>query len=388
MKIRIMHIAQSAGGVKRYLEDFVKYSDKERYDVVLILSQDYQDSLDKFKLYIENIHIINMKRDIDILADIKSSKEIRKYYKKYKPHIIYSHSSKAGALTRISLGFKKAAIVYNAHGWSFNMKTNKKKCLAYALIEKILSFKTDIIIVISNYELQSALKRKICKSNKLKLIYNGVDVEEIKKFKTDTKKLHNELNVPEDAIVVGCVGRISRQKSPMLFVKVAKKILENNPQYFFIWVGDGEDRQLMQNLIKENNLQNNIFLTGWIDNTIEYVDLFDISVLLSEWEGFGLVLLEYMLRKKPVIATNIDAIPEIVIDNESGILLKDRKIDHISDEIVKLSKNRKLNERLVNNAYINVVSKFDIKRVVQEHEQVFEEMIRRKYGEFKCNYRM
>ena len=268
------------------------------------------------------------------------------------------------------------------------MKTNKKKCLAYAIIEKILSFKTDSIIVISNYEFQSALKRKICKSNKLKVIYNGVDVEEITKFKTDTKKLRHELNIPEDAIVVGCVGRISRQKSPMLFVKVAKKILEKHPQFYFIWVGDGEDRQLMQNLIKENNLQNNIFITGWIDNTIEFVDLFDISVLLSEWEGFGLVLLEYMLRKKPVIATNIDAIPEIVIDNESGILLKDRKIDRISDEIIKTSKNGKLNERLVDNAYNNVLYKFDIKRVVQEHEQVFEEMIRRKYGEIKCNYRM
>ena len=74
MKIRIMHIAQSAGGVKRYLEDFVKYSDKQRYEVILVLSQDYQNSLDKLKSYTKNIHIINMKRDIDILADIKSAK--------------------------------------------------------------------------------------------------------------------------------------------------------------------------------------------------------------------------------------------------------------------------------------------------------------------------
>ena len=109
--------------------------------------------------------------------DIKAIKEVRKLIKKYNPDIVYAHSSKAGAITRIAdIGMKNYCI-YNPHGWAFNMRCSVKKKVIYTASEKATAPFCDKIICISNAERQSALDKKICKENKLQVIFNGVDVE-------------------------------------------------------------------------------------------------------------------------------------------------------------------------------------------------------------------
>ena len=209
-KIRILHVAQAAGGVDRYIRMLLKYLDKEKFENILVCSQDFHE--EDYRDLVDSFEQVEMTRAIGG-NDLKAIKEVRTLIKKYNPDIVYAHSSKAGAIARVAdIGLKNHC-VYNPHGWAFNMRCSAKKKAMYTAIEKVAAPFCDKIICISDAEKQSALDKKICREDKLQVIFNGVDIESYENGVHGAVK-RKDLNIPEDAFVVGMVGRMSPQKAP------------------------------------------------------------------------------------------------------------------------------------------------------------------------------
>lgn len=231
-KIRILHVAQAAGGVDRYIRMLLKYLDKEKFENILICSQDFHE--EDYKGLVDYFDQVEMTRAIGS-NDLKAIKSVRTLIKKYNPDIVYAHSSKAGAIARVAdIGLKNHC-VYNPHGWAFNMRCSAKKKAVYTAIEKIAAPFCDKIICISDAEKKSALDKKICKENKLQVIFNGVDIEGYENGEHGVVK-RRDLNIPEEAFVVGMVGRMSPQKAPDVFIKMAKQVKDKVPNAHFIIV--------------------------------------------------------------------------------------------------------------------------------------------------------
>lgn len=368
-KIKIMHIVQSPGGVARYLSMYLKYSDKNRFEHILICSLDYK--MEKMESLVEHIEYLSMGRQISIINDAKGIWAIRKFIKKYMPDVIYAHSSKAGALGRLAdVGFKNI-VLYNPHGWAFNMNdisAIKKK--VYALIEKVLSYKTDMIIAISAWEKESAAKYKICCSDKIHIIPSGVDVclYDEKQGRYDLNR--SKLNIPVEAYVIGMVGRISYGKGPDLFVKAAALIKNKIPNAFFVIVGGGEERSSIENLLSEMGLKEDFLITGWVSNPMEYIQLFDQAMLLTRWEGFGLVLTEYMLAEKPIITTRVGAVPDLMQHGKNGVMIDVGDIEGIAEASYKLYTDNEYRQTLVSNGRLTVRNRYDVRCTVKEHERL------------------
>lgn len=366
-KIRILHIAQAAGGVDRYIRMLLKYLDKEMYENILVCSQDFHES--DYIGVTDFFEQIEMFRDIG-WHDLKVIKNVRKLIKKYAPDIVYAHSSKAGAIVRIAdIGLKNYC-VYNPHGWAFNMRCSKKKRAVYTAIEKVAAPFCDRIICISDAEKRSALEKRICKKNKLQVIFNGIDIEEYESGKYATIK-REDLKIPKEAFVVGMVGRISQQKAPDIFVKMAKKIKDQVPNTHFIIVGNGEMENEIRKFAEDNNFSDSLHISGWVDNPMSYVEIFDVACLLSRWEGFGLVLPEYMIAGKPIVASRVDAIPDIIKDEENGLLVEVDDVDGAFSAVMRLYKDSELKRKLVIQETSTVYDKFDAKRVSNEHNILF-----------------
>lgn len=234
-KIKILHVAQAAGGVDRYIRMLLKYLDKEKFENILVCSQDF--NREDYDGLVDSFEQIEMNRAIGV-SDLNSIKEVRRLIKKYNPDIVYAHSSKAGAIARVAdIGLKNHC-VYNPHGWAFNMRCSDKKRAMYTAIEKMAAPFCEKIICISDAEKQSALEKKICREDKLQVIFNGVDIEAYESGEHGTVK-RSSLGIPEDAYVVGMVGRISPQKAPDVFVKMAKLVKDEIPNAHFVIVGSG-----------------------------------------------------------------------------------------------------------------------------------------------------
>lgn len=366
-KIRILYVAQAAGGVDRYIRMLLKYIDKEKFENILICSQDFCKG--DYEGLVDYFEQIDMTRAI-CRNDLKAIGKVRTLIKKYNPDIVYAHSSKAGAVARIAdIGIRNYCI-YNPHGWSFNMKCSNKKRRMYIAIEKIASCFCNKIICISDAEKQSALDKKICKEDKLQVIFNGVDIEAYKnKTYGDVKR--SDLNIPEDAFVIGMVGRVVPQKAPDVFAAMADILKDKIPNAHFVIVGNGEQENEIKEYAKNNDFADRLHITGWVNNPMSYIELFDVACLLSRWEGFGLVLPEYMMAGKPIVASRVDAIPNIIKDGKNGLLVKVDNAVSASKAILRIYEESELKEKLVMQG-LEDVYRFDARRVSEEHEKQFE----------------
>lgn len=368
-RIRVLHVAEAAGGVERYLQTLFKYSDKGQVENILVCSQNYDYK--KMKSLADRVIVLKMAHQINPSSDIKVEKALRRIIKQLKPDIVYAHSSKAGALARIAdLGLKNK-VIYNPHGWAFNMQQSAKKKEMYKWVEKISVHFCDKIVCISDAEKESALREKICKPSKLQVIYNGVDLEAIK---NTIPKTRAELNVPEDTFVVGMVGRLSKQKAPDVFVKAAKLIKDKIPNAYFLMVGDGELRGQVENLIHQYDLGSSFLITGWVDNPTAYMKIMDVGMLLSRWEGFGLVLPEYMACGVPIVATNVDAIPNIIKDGVNGMLVNKDSFVGVQKVCTGLKNDTELKDRIIASAKSMVRNKFGAKRVAKESIGLYKDL--------------
>lgn len=371
-KIRILHIAQAAGGVDRYIRMLLKYLDKEKFENILVCSQDFRE--EDYKNLVDFFEQVKMDRAIGS-NDLKAIGEVRRLIKRYNPDIVYAHSSKAGAIARVAdIGLKNHCL-YNPHGWAFNMRCSAKKKAMYTAIEKIAAPFCDKIICISDAEKQSALDKKICREDKLQAIFNGVDIEAYENGIHGTVK-RKDLNIPEDAFVVGMVGRISPQKAPDIFIKMAKHVKDKVSNAHFIIVGNGDQEAEIKKYAKDNDFLDSLHITGWVDNPMSYVELFDVACLLSRWEGFGLVLPEYMMARKPIVASRVDAIPNIICDGENGLLVEMDDVVGASTAVLKLYLNNSLKSKLIDEGLKTVYKKFDVQRMTRETEKLFEEVTR------------
>lgn len=369
--MKIVHIAECAGGVERYLQMLIPLLKDKEVEQCIICSQNFSKS--NFNGIVEKFYQIEMYQSFSPTTVGKTIWKIRQILKKEKPDIIYCHSSFGGTLGRLASIGIGAKVVYNPHGWSFNdqhVSVTKRKI--YAFIEKCLSPLTDKYVAISQFEKDNALRFGITKANKIVVIKNGL---EIQKYFHRTKKDRQQLGIPEDACVIGMVGRLTIGKSPDIFVRMAAILKKEIANAYFIIVGDGEERISIENLIKQLGLRNRFMITGWVDNVYDYEDAFDYAVLLTKWEGFGLAVAEYMLCKKPLVSTRVGGIPDIVKDGYNGILIDRINEKTAADAVMKLYHDKELSSRLVNNAYNYVTHELDVEKTANEHFKLFTSML-------------
>lgn len=362
-KIKILHVAECIGGVDKYLHSLLKYTERNKYETIVVLSHLYNAS--EYKDISNHIEQLNIPHDIGIKT-ILSSKKIRSIIKKYDPDVVYAHSSIAGAITRIACLGVKCKVIYNPHGWSFNIKS--KKSWIYVALERLMAKYCDAIVCISEAEKKSALDNNISNINKLHIIYNGIETNIV------PDKSRKELGIPEDAYVIGMVGRICKQKAPDIFVGISKFISDA----YFLIVGDVlegsyEERKEIEKIAKENNVK--LKITGWIDNPIDYVGTFDVACLLSRWEGFGLAIPEYMICKKPIVATNVDALSYLIQNEQNGLLVSVDNQEEAANAISKIRNNDEFRKKIIKKGYKDVFEKYDVKRVALETDKLINALL-------------
>ena len=357
-------MAECIGGVDRYLRCLLKYSTCEN---IMILSQLYKkEDYERLADYVEVMH---MTHGMGISA-IKESKKLREKIKKYNPDVVFAHSSIAGAITRMACIKLNVKVVYNPHGWSFNMESRKK--YIFIALEKLMAHFCDAIICISEAEKDSALREKICRADKLHVIYNGIDVD-------DYKKENVELPIPDNAFVVGMVGRICKQKAPDIFVKMAGEVQKRIKNAYFIIVGDviegaAEERKEIEELAENLNIK--LFITGWVNNPLSYMDRFDIGCLLSRWEGFGLAIPEYMLTGTPIVACAVDAIPYLITDGENGYLVRKDDWKAAAKKVLELADDPDMRNKMIECGKKTVRKRFDARRVSEQCEELYRMLAR------------
>jgi glycosyltransferase involved in cell wall biosynthesis len=368
--MKILHVLQgTVGGTIEFLILLIQQLNLKGYLNVVACPR-YSSLTEKCIANGIELVELDMCREISPAKDIRAVLELTKIIKEQKCDILHAHSSKAGAVGRLAACFQGVSSVYTAHGWSFNMRVSNKKKFFYATVERFLSYITGMITCISQQELDSAIDAGIS-SKKLVKIDNGMNLEKYD-IQEDVNVLKERLSIPKEKVIIGMVARITEQKAPFFFLEIASETRKRVKDSFFILVGDGEMRGLVEERINSSgDLRDYVLITGWVENPELYIKCFDVGILTSRWEGFGLVLVEYMASKIPVVATNVDGIPCVITDGYSGLLSESGNAEQFADKICLLLRDKALRETLVHNAHKEAHDKFSIERTARQYEEVY-----------------
>lgn len=371
--MKILHIVQAAGGVDRYLQMLLPRLHTYGFHQMLFCSQDY--SKEDYDGCVDEFIQVKMGQSLKPNAILKCVKAVRMAIKQFKPDIVYCHSSFAGGFGRLACIGMDVKVVYNPHGWAFDMKVSKAKRLVYIEIEKLLAHVTDKIVLISNAEKISAVVNHVAPLSKLRVIFNGIDFNELQYGLDCGKDSRKELGICDSAYVVGMIGRISKQKAPDIFIKMAAEVIKYIPEVEFIIVGDGDMKLEVLAEAKELGISERLHITGWVDKPAKFLTAMDCAVLLSRWEGFGLVIAEYMFAHKPVVATNVDAIPDLVTNDVNGLLVNVDDAKAAAVAVQRLYNDEDLRNKFIENAYNKVIACYDVERVVTEHIDLMKSLL-------------
>lgn len=339
------------------------------------------------KMGIKPVIIPEMRRSINPLKDKIVFTKISNIIKKFKPDIVHTHASKAGAIGRLAaIRNKVPVIVHTFHGHVFHSYFNKSKTLIFKIIERQLAARSNKIIAISNqqkYELSKI--HKICPSDKIEVIPLGFELNKFQEnFEQKRKNFRKKYRISDDEIAIGIIGRLVPVKNHELFLRALHYVKQNTDKKIRAFIiGDGI---LKNDLIKltqdlsldwtENSVpypkKSFITFTSWSKNIEEIYPGLDIVALTSKNEGTPVSIIEAQASNRPVISTDVGGVRDTILENKTGIVTSQ---DKFCEKLLTLINNDQLRDKLSKNGYNFVMQKFNYLNLVEKTKILYNQLL-------------
>ena len=334
-----------------------------------------KEKLEKAGIY--TFSVATLGRDISPGKDAGSFKEIYSIIKNKRPDILHLHSPKAsglGALAGRLLRVKK--IVTTVHGWTFNESRPIYERLSIIFFSWITMMLSHTTILLSEMEYSQALYFPWVK-NKITLIPLGIKAPTFMSVdgakQVLSKAIGMDLTTFNKKIVIGTIAELHPNKGLQYLIKAMTSVVEQQPNAISVIVGDGQENTKLLAQIKESNLDQNIFLAGYIDNASDYLKAFNVFALPSVKEGLPYVILEAGCASLPVVATTVGGIPEIVEDMKSGILIQSRNFRELSHALSFMIEHPEERKKYGAALKERVTTKFSMDKMIWMIESLYQQ---------------
>lgn len=342
--------------------------------------------------------IPDLGREISPMRDLKVYSALMGIIRDFRPHIIHTHTAKAGTLGRLAglsrnIGrpAPKIRMVHTFHGHVFHSYFNKIKTAVFIQIERALSRATDRVIVISRRQKEEICGRyRIAQEDKVSVVPLGLDLSSCMAPRQEGNSLRKRYlsDVPESGILVGIVGRLTPVKNhrmlldAMAYLKRAGKL----HRFKFLVVGDGELRMELEKYAEEIGVRGQVCFTGWIRDVASVYKALDVLVLTSLNEGTPVSLIEGMASGIPVIATDVGGVRDLmgVIDNESGqgykeaqhgFLVSSGDSEAMGKILIDFLQNPQRQQILAQRARDFVLKQYSLDRLVRDLDGLYRELV-------------
>ncbi|PKP03102.1 MAG: hypothetical protein CVU11_09545 [Bacteroidetes bacterium HGW-Bacteroidetes-6] len=393
-KPRILRILNrfNLGGPTYNASLLTKYL-SDNYETLLIGGPNEKNEHDSMhiphSLGIEPLIVDSMVRSVNLYQDRKAYNDIKKIIADFKPDIVHTHASKAGALgRRAAHHLNVPAIVHTYHGHVFEAYFNGLVSNFYKGVERRLSRKTDAIIALSERQRNDlVLKHRICKPELVHIIPNGFDLDKFQ-IGIDEKRraFRSKYHLAPDDFAIGIIGRMVPVKNHRLFVEVIDRVMKKNgsPPRVFI-VGDGETKDATVELLQQKEIaftENGgpvatVHFTSWQTDVDAIIAGLDLVALTSLNEGTPVCLIEAQAANCPVVSTDVGGIRDIVVDGRTALLSPGGNADVMANNIVRLMTDKAYYSQFKTDGNDFVRNRFHFMRMVKDVDELYQTLLKR-----------
>jgi glycosyltransferase involved in cell wall biosynthesis len=293
-------------------------------------------------------------REINPITDFLCIFELRRYLHKFKPDVVHLHSSKAGILGRIAAKSLFLPVVFTAHGWAFTEGVSKAQACIYRLVERLMARFANVIITVSDYDRGLALEYGVGSGSRIITVHNGMPTASISKDSSATGT----------AVKLIMVARFEAPKKHLELLDALVRIRALD--WTLELVGEGPLFEDVESAVVRYGLTGRVTLSGACDDVERRLSCSDIFLLVSDWEGLPLTILEAMRAGLPVVASKVGGVPEAVEHGATGFLVSRNDHRGLADSIGQLIQSRELREKMGRSGQAKFCRQFSFKCMLEK----------------------
>lgn len=385
-KIKVLQVIRpAAGGMREHLKSLLLNLDRERYELSLAGPVDelIESLAHKFGI---TVFRLNLRGELAPLDDLKAALKLGSILRQIRPDIVHAHGSKAGLLVRLAcLLFQphrilfprlpKPEIVITLHNLVYTGSVTGPKMQILQAAERLMSPLVRQFIAVSRTLREEILAYQGVNPEGVVTIYNGLDLHNFCGTDQQSPDLRSQLGLGRNSVLIGTVARLAPQKGVEYFVRMASLLASKGRDLAFLVVGDGPLRMELQELAETLPGEPRIHFVGSVSQIQPYLAAMDIFVLASISEGLGISVLEAMAMQKPVVATRVGGIPEIVESHVNGLLVPPCDAESLAAGVDWLLDHRDQAAELAKAGYHTVKTKFTLETMIKDTEKIYEQIL-------------
>lgn len=371
-----MHVVgPAAGGIKSHLEDLVGNSRGNGFRHLTACPPGaLADSLEGMGT---EVFRVPLEGRFSPARDLAAVRLVASLLKRARPDILHAHSSKAGLVGRVAARMAGVpAVLLTVHGSIFHRQHPRWQEGLLAFSERALAGVTDMIITVSEALGREIAHREKIDPEKIVTVYNGVVPEKFSRG-PDREYFGKVTGIPAGCRVVGTVARLAPQKGVAGFIRAAALVAKDSGDTAFLVVGDGPLRAGLEQLARDLGLAGRIFFAGERPDVDSIMPCLDVFVLASLTEGLPLSVLEALAARRPVVATRVGGIPEVIRPGVNGLLVDPGDITGLAGSIRGALGDPEGSRAMGERGRETVLERFTVAGMVSRTEMIYANLVER-----------
>jgi len=362
MGLRIAQVATSDISVRLLLLDQIKALEADGHRVTAVCAPGpWVESVRSAGV---NVETVPMEREIAALRDVRSTVALARLFREHKFDVVHTHTPKAGLIGPLAARLAGVPhVVHTIHGLLFHDRMPRVRQAVFWIPEKITATFCERLLSQSREDIERAVRSRLCSRKKIAYLGNGIDVAHFAPQAIyDRTETLREIGLQASDFVVGCVGRLVREKGFVELFAAAEILTARYPRIKFVVIGPREaDQNDALDVSYMDDLQRRgvVRFVDWCEDMRPWYAAMDIFVLPSYREGIPRACMEAAAMMRPVVASDIRGCREVVLDGDTGLLVPTRNIPRLVAAIDRLYEDRNMAAQMGERARHHIVQDFN-----------------------------
>lgn len=332
---------------------------------------------------VEVVALPDLHREISPLHDLRAAHRLAALIRRIRPHILHTHTAKAGAVGRTAALLAGPArppiVVHTFHGHVLRGYFGPVSSSFFRLLERGLASSTTALVAVSPEVRDDLVALGVASKEKFTVIRLGVELEERVSVSPETRaRARRMMGIPDGRFTVGWIGRMTAVKRTEDILLAFQGLVESGADACLCLVGDGPDREDTEQLAHDLGLMDRCLFLGYQDDVAPFYAAFDALVLPSANEGTPVSVIEALAGGRPVVATRVGGVPDVVRDGVDGFLVEPGDVEALADHLGRLAADPALANRMGQAGRERVLKRYSVERLVDDVDVLYRRLLTEK----------
>jgi glycosyltransferase involved in cell wall biosynthesis len=331
------------------------------------------------RLGVTVVSVPEIQREVSVVHDARSVLRLAALIRNERPHILHTHTAKAGAIARaaalIAGRARPPVVLHTFHGHVLKGYFDTGRTAVFRQVERTLARASDVLVAVSPEVRDELVELGVAPREKFAVVRLGIPLEERLGDGTADSDYRRLYGIGKEAFVVGWVGRMTGVKDTGAVLEIVRAIRERGVDAVLCMVGDGPDRERLEQLAHDLGIARECFFVGYQPDVAGYYRLFDAFVLPSVNEGTPVSAIEALASGTPVVANRVGGVPDVVRDAVDGYLVEPGDVEGAATGLATLAAHPELRRKLGEAGRARVLERYSVSRLVDDVDRLYRALL-------------